>query len=130
MHNTMFIVFGVVGLILIGAGQVLIKNSVKEVPQHSRNAIGPNIPGFSMGGPWETMFGNSRGTTRQNDSTQRTIGVLIALIAHVLVAVGAGFYAVGKNRSPWFGLLGFFTPIGLLFLCVLKDKSPPEEGIA
>lgn len=127
MHNMVFITFGIIGLLLMGAGQVLIKNSVKEVPRSPHASFGPNIQGLSL---CDDVFGSSYRSVRQTDSTQRTVGVLVALLAHVLVAVGAAFHAAGKNRSPWFGLLGLLTPIGLLFLTVLEDKSTLEGNFA
>jgi len=130
IHNTMFIIFGIVGLVLSGAGQLLIENSTTEVPQSTRSSIGPNIPGFSLSGEVGSIFGRNRGTVRQTDSTQKTIGILVALIAHVLIAVGATFFAIGKRRSPWFGLLGLLSPIGLLFLAVLDQDSNGHEANA
>jgi len=130
MHNTMFLLLGVIGLLLVGVAQALIRNSVQEESRSAGSFSRSNMGGWATGGPLERMFGSERGTIRRTDSTQRALGIVLGLLAHILVAVGAGSYAVGKGRSPWFGLLGLLTPIGLLFLAVLEDRGVRGRAMA
>jgi drug/metabolite transporter (DMT)-like permease len=58
---------------------------------------------------------------------QEAIGILVALLGALCIGLGSSFHAVGKGQSPWFGLLGILSPIGLLFLCVLADRTPARQ---
>ena len=115
MTNTVFLVLGVVGLVLIGVSQALVKDSVRNVQ---------SLPV----GPLGVFLGREGPGQHQADAAQKASSVIVGLLAHLLVAVGGAFFAVGRNRSPWFGLLGLLTPIGLLFLAVLEDRSGVRES--
>jgi drug/metabolite transporter (DMT)-like permease len=56
------------------------------------------------------------------------LGILVAVLGAVAIAAGSSFLAIGKGQSPWFGLWGLLSPVGLLFLCVLEDRSP-KQGV-
>lgn len=47
--------------------------------------------------------------------------VLTAFAGWVMLVVGLCYYAMGKGYSKWFGLLGLFSCIGLIFLACLPD---------
>ena len=60
---------------------------------------------------------------RSVHNLQVGLGISIVILGSLLVGVGAAFLAVGKNRRPWFGLLGLASPVGLLFLAVLQNRT-------
>lgn len=57
------------------------------------------------------------------DAVEAAFWVTLSL-GIIAMGIGCAFFAVGKGRSPWYGLLGVFQPMGLLFLCVLEDRRP------
>ncbi len=58
------------------------------------------------------------------------VGITLAILAPVLMAIGGSIYCAGKNRTAWLGLLGLLSPLGLLFLAVLEDRTvqPNRDG--
>ena len=58
------------------------------------------------------------------------LSVLIIVLGGLAMGIGASFLAAGKGRSLWFGLLGVISPLGLLFLCVLEDRSLKQGAAA
>jgi len=50
------------------------------------------------------------------------IGSIVILAGFVLFIWGCGQYAKGKGYSPWFGLLGLLSIVGLIVLVFFKDK--------
>ena len=56
------------------------------------------------------------------------LGVMVALLGALSLGVGGAFLAVGRGPNFWFGLLGLLSPLGLLFLCVLEDRSAPPAA--
>ena len=54
------------------------------------------------------------------------IGVFLLILGPLVLMTGSGIYAAGKKRTPAFGLLGLISPLGLLFLAILKDGSDPK----
>jgi hypothetical protein len=50
---------------------------------------------------------------------------LVGLAGSVLLCVGLCYYAKSKGRHVLWGVLGFFSLIGLAVLVVLPDKSGP-----
>jgi hypothetical protein len=50
------------------------------------------------------------------------IGFIAILAGFVLFIWGCGQYAKGKGYSPWFGLLGLLSILGLIVLVFFKDK--------
>lgn len=55
------------------------------------------------------------------------LAACVAVLAFAACAVGGGCLAAGRGRSPAFGLLGLLFPFGLLFLCVLEDRSGQSQ---
>jgi hypothetical protein len=51
--------------------------------------------------------------------------VVELLFGYVLQMVGCALYAERRGRSIFFGLLGLLSPIGYVFLSLLKPASPP-----
>ena len=58
------------------------------------------------------------------------LSVLIIVLGGLAMGIGGSFLAAGKGRSLWFGLLGVISPLGLLFLCVLEDRSLKQGAAA
>ena len=54
------------------------------------------------------------------------IGVFLLFLGPIVLTAGSAIFAAGKNRTPAFGLLGLISPLGLLFLATLKDRSDPK----
>lgn len=54
-------------------------------------------------------------------------GVVIAIAGTILLIYGLSLYAKAKGHSPWLGLLGLLSCLGLLVLALLPDrlKGPP-----
>ena len=50
-------------------------------------------------------------------------GILLLILAPVLMAIAASFYSTGKKRAILWGFLGLLSPVGLLFLALLEDRS-------
>ena len=73
-------------------------------------------------------IGSALTTTAGGSDVQLGLGIVVALIGALSIAIGSAFLAVGKGRSAWYGALGLLTPVGLLFLCVLEDFSPKRDG--
>jgi septal ring-binding cell division protein DamX len=94
VHNWAFVVLGILGLLLLGIGTALYQEP-SDLNQQYQGA---------------------------SDRNQQTLGIIVAVLGLYVIGMGAAFHAVGKGRSLWFGLLGLFSPIGLLFLCVLQDR--------
>lgn len=67
---------------------------------------------------------------RSRSDTAIALGVLVSLLGAIAIGVGGCFLAVGRGRSLWFGLLGVISPLGLLFLCVLEDRSLKQGAAA
>ena len=109
-HNIAFLILGITALILIGVGNVLTIRSIgiDERVAESEWLSRPDLKGIFV---------------EVQPPMKKEIGIVIAIIGFLLMAVGSAFYAVGRKRSSWFGLLGLLTPIGLLFLAVLKDRN-------
>lgn len=57
------------------------------------------------------------------DRVYSYFGLLMMLGGYVLFICGCFMYVKGKGHSWYFGLFGFFGPLGLLVLYVLKDNS-------
>ena len=58
------------------------------------------------------------------NSPPSSIGVrLFALASLISLSVGLGYYAKYKGRSPWIGLLGLLTIIGLIALLCFRDYN-------
>lgn len=55
-------------------------------------------------------------------------GVFLVIFAHFTLVAGCIFLAIGRGRSWLFGLLGLLAPLGLLFLCVLQDRSADQHA--
>jgi hypothetical protein len=61
-------------------------------------------------------------------------GIVITIAGVVLFIWGCFEYAKGKGQSPWLGLLGFLSCIGLIILICLPDNYkngggvPPQSG--
>lgn len=57
-------------------------------------------------------------------SNSAVLGLLAAarIVAVVMWVIGCGFYAKSKGWSPWMGILGILTCIGLVALVLLPDK--------
>jgi len=51
------------------------------------------------------------------------LGILVSILGALAIGIGGSFLAAGKGRTLWFGVLGVISPLGLLFLCVLQDRS-------
>ena len=60
---------------------------------------------------------------KKDFSLRISFGLFMGILGVIFMPIGAGFYAKGKNRSLWFCLLGCFSPIGLIILAVLEDRS-------
>ena len=75
-------------------------------------------------------IGSALTGTAGSADAQLGLGILVALLGALAIAVGSCFLAVGRGRSLWFGLLGLLSPLGLLFLCVLEDRSSKQGGEA
>ncbi len=95
VHNTSFLVLGIVSLILQGIGAALM--------------------GVFEGGHFHRAPAGYDG------------GVVLVVLAPVLMAIGGSFYCAGKNRSAFWGLLGLLSPLGLLILAVLEDRSAKPD---
>lgn len=71
------------------------------------------------------------GTAHQNQGLL-IIGGILSLIGTVIFIWGCVNYAQGKGYSPWLGLLGLLSCLGLIVLVVLPDKNkdgdPPPGG--
>ena len=64
---------------------------------------------------------------RSAHNLQVGLGISVLILGALLLGVGAAFFAVGKNRRPWFGLLGLASPVGLLFLAVLQNRTAMKQ---
>ena len=47
----------------------------------------------------------------------------LMVIGSLLFFIGLAYYAKAKGRSAWWGLMGFFSWIGLIVLALLSDES-------
>ena len=56
--------------------------------------------------------------------SERGFGDFVSFIALVIFMWGCSRFSYGKGYSPWFGLLGAFSLIGLLIISILPDKFP------
>lgn len=56
-----------------------------------------------------------------------SLGISVLILGGLLLGIGGAFFAVGKNRRPWFGLLGLASPVGLLFLAVLQNRTGMKQ---
>jgi len=50
----------------------------------------------------------------------------LTIAGSVLLIAGLGFYAMAKERSPAWGLLGLLSILGIIILAFLKDESIDE----
>jgi hypothetical protein len=50
------------------------------------------------------------------------LGFVVALAGLAVFIWGCGQYAKGKGYSPWFGLLGLLSIVGLIALVFFRDK--------
>ena len=71
------------------------------------------------------------GATSQNQSFT-ILGIVVGLVGTAVFVWGCVNYAQGKGYSPWLGLLGLLSCIGLIVLVILPDKhkggGPPPGG--
>ncbi len=67
-------------------------------------------------------------SARSSADDALALGILLTIVGALAMAVGASFLAAGKGRSLLFGLLGLLSPLGLLFLCVLEDRSSGQAA--
>ena len=65
---------------------------------------------------------------RRADETVLGIGVFLLVLGPIVLGAGSAIYAAGKNRTPFFGLLGLVSPLGLLFLAILQDRSGQSDS--
>jgi len=65
---------------------------------------------------------------RSSGNTACGLGIFVIILGALAMAIGASFLAAGKGRSLRFGLLGLLSPLGLLFLCVLEDRSSGQAA--
>lgn len=60
------------------------------------------------------------------------LGLVIGLVGTVIFIWGCMNYAEGKGYSPWLGLIGLLSCVGLIVLLLLPDKykmgGPPAGG--
>jgi len=53
-------------------------------------------------------------------------GLAMLLGCTVSLLIGLAYYAKAKGHSPWWGLMGLLSCIGILVLAVLPDRLRPE----
>lgn len=63
------------------------------------------------------------GAARVNPSTE-TAGTALVVFGALCLVAGLSMYAVAKGRSPAWGVLGFFSLLGLIGLGLLEDRAP------
>jgi len=83
-----------------------------------------------------------QGTASQNQGII-ILGAILSLAGSAIFIWGCVNYAQGKGYSPWLGLLGLLSCIGLIVLVILPDKNkdggppagygggyvPPQTGV-
>jgi hypothetical protein len=103
-----FVVLGCVGLLLNGIGLALILDSQPDRIAH----------------------GGYRITYLRGSDTELGIGILVTILGPLTLATGCILLAIARGRSWKFGSLGLLAPVGLLFLCVLEDRSLKQSDAA
>jgi uncharacterized membrane protein len=63
-----------------------------------------------------------------NPEPMRSMGSIIMLVGLVAFIWGCAQYAKGKGHSPWFGLFGLLSIIGLIVLALFRDKHKVSEA--
>ena len=53
-------------------------------------------------------------------------GLAVVLGSTVALLIGLAYYAKSKGHSPWWGLFGLLSCIGILVLALLPDRLKPE----
>jgi len=88
------------------------------IKRYNNISLGLGIPGVIL-----QVAGNI--LARSNpEAGINVLWALVALVGTGLLIAGLSYYAIAKGRSPWWGLCGFLSCIGLLILALLKDRAP------
>ena len=54
-------------------------------------------------------------------------GIFLAVLGQVLFIQGCSFYAQSKGYSPWFGLSGIASVLGLMVLFSVPDELDDDD---
>lgn len=85
------------------------------IARYNNISLALGIPGIIL-----QIVGQFMGGKSEND----IIGVLVVVAGTALLIGGLAMYAKAKGRSPLWGLMGFLSLLGLIFLAILKDLAP------
>jgi hypothetical protein len=97
-----------------------LPGSTKTVDPETARAIKERIQRLNrnsllIGGPGLLIQSAAQGTTGPTKA-------VVLLVGTGLLIYGLSLYAKMRNRNPWWGLLGLFSCLGMLFLLVLPKK--------
>ena len=126
-HNSIFLLLTIAGFFLTGSANLIITQTFKTTPvekfNYSKNQRAESSSVELL------KFVIAVCSDFNNDHSLRiSFGLFIGLLGSIIVPIGAGFYAVGKNRSKWFCLLGLFPPIGFAILAILEDRNNHKKN--
>ena len=62
----------------------------------------------------------------EQDFITALFGLALFLGCTVSLLIGLAYYAKAKGHSPWWGLFGLLSCIGILVLALLPDRLKPE----
>ncbi len=85
------------------------------------------VPGIIIQFGGQILAQMAEGTGGELDPLLALSGCGVSLFGTALLIVGLGYYAKSRGRSPAWGLMGFLSCLGLIFLAFLKDLSAEVE---
>ena len=94
-----------------GPGQISrrdAKRIARRIAKLNRNSLLLGVPGLVLQGVGNAMGGVS--------------GTLIGVLGLAMLVAGLTLYARMRGQSPWFGLLGLLSCIGMVVLVLLPKK--------